>query len=79
MDSVSPPAEFRRQARRFMYYQLFRASLPFDSFLEVDRQPGFVRLRELEWADLTPEKSATIRVIVEGITQGKSFLVEEKY
>lgn len=77
-DPIQVPAEFRRNARRFMYYQLFRASLPFDDFLEPFPQPGFVQLRPISWRQLMPERSETMRVLVEGLLHGKPFLMEEQ-
>jgi len=75
---VEAPAEFRSNARRFLYYQLFRTSLPFGQYLEEDGVwRGFVRLKRFAWTDLLPENSATMRVILEGILMGKPFLLEE--
>jgi hypothetical protein len=70
------PAEFIRNARRFLYYQLFRASLPFGDFLEPHPRPGFVQLRPFSWQQLLPENSATMRVLVDGILSGSPFLLE---
>src|SRR5690606_2303551 len=33
-ENIEVPAEFKRNARRFLYYQLFRTSQPFGNFLE---------------------------------------------
>ena len=33
-DHITVPADYKRNARRFLYYQLFRTSLPFAGFLE---------------------------------------------
>ncbi len=77
---VSAPEAHRLNARRFIYYQLYRTSLPFDRFLEPDGiWPGFVRLREFPWQDLLPEHSPVLRVISEGIYQKKAFLLSEDY
>ena len=39
---ISIPPEFKRNARRFLYYQLYRSSLPFTDFLQEDGiWPGF--------------------------------------
>lgn len=74
---VAVPVEFVRQARRFLYYQLFRASLPFGDFIESFPLPGYVQLRNISWRQLDQEVSTTIRVIVEGILNGKPFLLPE--
>lgn len=77
-DEVKVPDEHRINARRFLYYQLYRTSLPFDKFLEPDGiWPGFVRLKDFSWQDLLPENSTTMRVISEGLLNGKPFLMPE--
>lgn len=74
---VTSPPEFRRNARRFLYYQLFRASLPFDEFLENSPRPGFVQLRPFSWRHLSPDRSPTVKVLVDGILHAKPFLLTE--
>ncbi|RPI34143.1 MAG: hypothetical protein EHM70_03845, partial [Chloroflexota bacterium] len=76
-DSIDIPDDFRRNARRFLYYQLFRTSLPFDDFMEPHPMPGFVNLRPLYWQKLTPQASPALRAILDGILNGGSFLLEE--
>jgi hypothetical protein len=66
----------RDNARKFMYYQIFKASLPFEEFLEQDTRPGFVRLKPFSWRQLKPETSATIRILVDGIVHGRPFLMD---
>jgi capsule polysaccharide modification protein KpsS len=74
-NSIINPIEFRRNARRVLYSQLFRASLPFDKFLEEDRVwQGYVRLKEFKLDDMTPEKSSTIQVILDGILKPLPFI-----
>lgn len=78
-ERVTAPAEFQRNARRFLYYQLFRASLPFDAFLEEDMTPGFVRLKKgLRWQDFLPASSPTLAVIARGVLQGEPFYLPEE-
>jgi hypothetical protein len=78
VESVHPPAAHRENARRFLYYQLFKTSLPFDRFLEADGiWPGFVRLKDFSIQDLLPENSKTLRVIAEGLLQGEPFLLPD--
>ena len=78
MEKVPLPAEFPRNARRFLYYQLYKTSLPLQMFLGPDLPPGFVLLRDkLTWRDLLPDNSASMRAIVEGILQGGSFLLPD--
>lgn len=76
-EPISVPAEFRLNARRFMYTQLFKASLPFDRFLENSPRPGFVQLRKFSWKELSPNRSETIRVLLEGILENKPFYLNE--
>ena len=75
---IEVPPEFRRNARRFLYYQLYRASLPLDRYLESAPRAGFVQLRPFSWQDLLPENSPALRVIVEGILEGAPFLLPEE-
>jgi hypothetical protein len=75
-NSVPVPDDFRKNARKFLYYQLYRASLSFSDFLEDSSRPGFVKIKPLSWRQLSIERSPTMRAIVEGITQGKPFLME---
>ncbi len=77
-DEVSAPEQHRVNARRFLYYQLFRTSLPFDRFLEPDGiWPGFVRLKDFAPEDLLPERSPVMKVISEGLLSGEPFLLPE--
>jgi hypothetical protein len=77
-DQVTPQPEHPRNARRFLYYQLFRSSLPFGQFLEEDGiWPGFVHLKQLSWHDLTPEHWLTGQVILDGIEKNQEFLLPE--
>ncbi len=75
-ESISVPPEFSRNARRFLYVQLFQSSLPFGDFLEEDGLwPGFVRLKRFGWDQIKPENSAAMRTIVDGLVHGGSFLL----
>jgi hypothetical protein len=75
-NSVPVPSDFRMNARKFLYYQLYRASLSFSDFLEDSSRPGFVKIKPLSWHQLSVERSPTMGAIVKGITQGKPFLME---
>jgi hypothetical protein len=77
-EEVFAPDVHRINARRFLYFQLYRTSLPFDTFLEPDGiWPGFVRLKDFSWQELLPEQSTTLRVISDGLLQGEAFLLPE--
>lgn len=74
-NSIPIPTDFQENARRFLYYQLFRASLPFNEFLEESARQGYVKPRSFSWRQLSGVQSPTMRALVEGITQSKSFLL----
>jgi len=74
-ERVAVPTEFRRNARRYLYYSHYIAELPFGDFMEAHMQPGFVVLKRLPWRRLTPEASPTLQVVTEGILQGKPFVM----
>jgi len=77
-ERVEVPDEFQRNARRFLYYQLFRSSLPFGDFLQEDGVwRGYVTLKRFGWRALLPENSLTLRTVVAGIRDGESFLLDE--
>ncbi len=76
-DRVVPPPEHRVNARRFLYYQLFKSSLPLDEFIEEDEiWRGYVRFKKIKLDDLTPAHSPAMAAIVEGIQNNGSFLLE---
>jgi hypothetical protein len=77
-EQVIIPAEFTRNARRFLYYQLYRASLPLSDYLQVGQRKGFVELRDFSWQELLPEHSPTMQVLHAGILHGKPFLMPEE-
>ena len=77
-DEIEFPAEFQENARRFLYYQLYRASLPMEHFLQAGQRMGFVELKSFDWHSLLPENSPTIQVLLEGILNGESFLMPEE-
>jgi hypothetical protein len=76
-ESVMVPPEHRANARRFLFYQIFRSSLPFGDFLEQDGiWPGYVRLKPFEWKDLRPDRSNTFRIVSSGILKNTPFLLD---
>lgn len=76
-DHVLLPDEFLNNARRFLYYQLYRASLPFDDFIESSARPGFVHLRNFPLEALHPDRSHTIQVIRDGLISQQPFLLPD--
>jgi len=77
-ERVLAPKEHQLNARRFLYYQLYRTSLTLDHYIQPDDiWPGFVKLKTFPWQDLLPENSSSIRVISEGLLNGKEFLLPD--
>ncbi len=76
-DQAAPPAHFRENARRFLYYQFYRASLPFSDFLESDPIPGFVRLRDFAVGELHVDRSPAVKAIYDGIVRRAPFLLPD--
>jgi hypothetical protein len=74
---IQVPSEYSENAHRFLYFQLFKTSLPFGDFLENLPRPGYVRLQSFNWQRLSPEYSKTIRILVDGILHDKPFMVKE--
>ncbi len=70
IDQLEAPAEYRRNARRFLYYQLFLTSIDFSAYMSDIPRKGYVRLTNFDWTRLLPENSATMSAVVEGVTAG---------
>ena len=73
--SLPAPEQFVHNARRFLYYQLYRTSLPFDDFIEASPRQGFVQLRQFNWENLLPENSLTQQVIHNGLLKNQPFIL----
>lgn len=73
VERVSLPPAFQQTARRFLYYQLYRVSLPLERFIQVGSRKGFVELRDFAWQELLPERSPAMQVLHDGILHGKPF------
>ena len=75
-DSVNLPVDYIRNARRFLYAELFFYGLSFDDLLEEDGiWQGYVRLKSITWRDLLTENSKTMQIIVDGIVNQKPFRI----
>ncbi len=74
-DAIDVPLEFKRNARRFLYYQLFRTSLPFGEFLEPSVRTTQTRLKSFGLENLV--RSEAMKVIMDGVLEDGDFLVEE--
>ncbi len=73
-DAVDVPLEFKRNARRFLYYQLYKTSLPFGEFLEPSVRTTQTRLKSFALDELV--KSESIEVIKNGILKDEDFLLK---
>lgn len=76
-EKIDIPADFRRNARRFLYYQLFRTSLPFGDFLERGILPVNARLKIFDPSQLLPENSVAMAAVTKGLLADGDFLLEE--
>jgi len=74
-DTIEVPVEFRRNARRFLYFQLFRTSLPFGEFLEAGVRTTHARLRWFDPRNLL--KSPAIQTVTKGLLENSDFLLDE--
>ena len=74
-EMIDVPPEFKRNARRFLYYQLFRTSLPFGEFLEPSVRTTQTRLKSFKLDELV--RSEAIKVIAKGVLEGRDFLLRE--
>jgi hypothetical protein len=72
---IEVPVDFKRNARRFLYYQLFRTSLPFGRFLEPSVRKTQARLRAFTIDDLLG--APAVRVILDGVLDDGDFLLPE--
>jgi hypothetical protein len=74
------PEENRRLARSLVYYQNFRASLPFGHYLEPHAIRGYVRLLPFDVQQLSPQQDDAIQSILNGIRdQATVFTLPEEY
>lgn len=76
-ETINVPSEFKRNARRFLYYQLFRTSLPFGDFLEPSIRTTQTRLQSFELNQLSPENSKAMEAIFDGLLNHGDFLLKE--
>jgi len=75
LEKIEVPPEFKRNARRFLYYQLFRTSLPFGDFLEPSVRTTQTRLKTFRLEKLL--ESDAVKVILDGLLAGGDFLLRE--
>jgi len=73
--SIEVPTDFIRNARKFLYYQLFLTSLPFNAFLTASSHPSNVRFRRFTLDQLRRENSAAIATLLDGVLAKEDFLL----
>jgi hypothetical protein len=73
-ENIEVPAEFKRNARRFLYYQLFKTSLPFGDFLEPSVRTTQTRLKPFVLEELL--EADAVKVILDGVLEGGDFLLK---
>lgn len=70
------PERFQRNARKFLYHELFRASIDLSSFLDIDPTlPGMATLKSFDPKEL--QASTSLDVIMNGILHGHEFLLQD--
>jgi len=74
-EKIDIPSEFKRNARRFLYYQLFRTSLPFGRFLEPSVRTTQTKLKTFELKELL--ESEAVKTILDGLLNDGDFLLKE--
>jgi hypothetical protein len=74
-EKIDVPLDFKRNARRFLYYQLFKTSLPFGEFLEPSIRTTQTRLKSFGWDELI--RSEAVKTITEGVLEDGDYLLKE--
>jgi len=74
-DHIVVPVDFKRNARRFLYYQLFVTSLPFGEFLEPSVRTTQAKLKTFNLDDLLI--SNAVKSILDGVLNDDDFLMKE--
>jgi len=75
-EKIVIPSDFKRNARRFLYYQLFRTSLPFGEFLEPSVRKTQTRLKGFKLKELL--QAASVRTILDGLLANGDFLLPDR-
>ena len=76
-ESIDVPTEYRRNARRFLYYQLYFSSLPFGEYLKTGIRTSHALLQEFDLERLSPKYSPTIKTVLDGVLRDGDFLLKE--
>jgi hypothetical protein len=75
-EKIEVPPEFKRNARRFLYYQLFRTSLPFGDFLKPSVRTTQTRLKSFTLDEFL--ESDAVKTILQGVLGDGDFLLEDR-
>ncbi|MCJ7717138.1 MAG: hypothetical protein MUO54_11555 [Anaerolineales bacterium] len=75
-DEIHVPDHMLVNGRRFLFYQLYRASLPFGEFLRDYPMSGKVQLKRFSWKRILPGGSPVVDCVVNGILNGDEFILE---
>ncbi len=74
---IDVPAEFKRNARRFLYYQLYFSSLPFGEYLKTGVRTSHALLQDFDLTRLSPKNSPAIKAILDGVLDNGDFLLKK--
>lgn len=77
VERIDIPADFRRNARRFLYYQLFKTSLPFGKYLTPSVRTTQTRLKSFDLDELSFAKSPAMQAVLSGILENGDFLLKD--
>jgi len=72
---IHVPPEFQRNARRFLYFQLFRTSLPFAEFLEPSVRKTQTKMKTFTLADLM--RATAVKTVLDGLLTDGDFLLPD--
>jgi hypothetical protein len=77
-DRIDSPPEFAANARAFLFFELYRASIDLHRYLSAyPGMPGFVTLREFDPTDALRPDVPEITLLQQGILEGRPFLYPE--
>lgn len=74
-ERIEVPPEFKRNARRFLYYQLFRTSLPFGDFLAPSVRTTQTKLKSFGLDELLESDAA--KTVLKGLLENGDFLLPQ--
>lgn len=74
-DHVEQPIKLLNEARRVLYFQLFRTALSLERFLSPHSRMGYVHLKSFPVDALMRENSPAIRAVYDGVVNAQPFLV----